>query len=287
VRSSQPPLEYLMTCSQSALEGFELARLDEVSRLRAELRSLHEEWIEAEIAARLARLLLDGHRAELQGEADSGPGCKPLPNVLPAASVLPNPAHPAQIVERFSLSLFSPAHSEPLGDSVNASQPTPVGVGQQNQFWKQPPAPSSGEGSPSALPIRNAAAPAPANLNEDHNHSNGANRIRRRADSKRAENNRSPASRSRNCSLRKVHFRCETAKHDSFVAAEIRPLRQLLLFQPRRDVSSGNPSRPDAPSTGSPIAVRIFVTGLMLAIPEHPKTLKHCSGSYPTKIARR
>jgi hypothetical protein len=40
VRSSQPPLEYLMTCSQSALEGFELARLDEVSRLRAELRSL-------------------------------------------------------------------------------------------------------------------------------------------------------------------------------------------------------------------------------------------------------
>lgn len=63
MRRSEPPLEYLMACSQSSLEGFELARLDQVAHLRVEIRNLYEQWIEAEVAARLARFLLDGQRA--------------------------------------------------------------------------------------------------------------------------------------------------------------------------------------------------------------------------------
>ena len=62
--STQPPLEYLATASQSCLQDFESARLNQISKLRKEFSEVFEEWVEAEIAARLARWILEGRRAQ-------------------------------------------------------------------------------------------------------------------------------------------------------------------------------------------------------------------------------
>lgn len=71
MRSPLPSLEFLTSFSESSLEGFELARLAEISELRREIQEIHEEWIEAEVAARLARLLLEGRRGDLTAEPQS------------------------------------------------------------------------------------------------------------------------------------------------------------------------------------------------------------------------
>lgn len=62
--STQPPLEYLLTSSQNSLQDFELARHGQISSLRKEFFQLFEEWIEAEIAARIARWILNGRRKQ-------------------------------------------------------------------------------------------------------------------------------------------------------------------------------------------------------------------------------
>jgi hypothetical protein len=122
VRSPQPPLEYLVTCSQSCLEGFELARRDQISKLRAELRDIHEEWIEAEVAARLSRLLLDGRRAEI------GAGESPqfaLDSIASArqTSATPSLAAPLSgLAGKSPVSLFRPEQCVP-GD--HRSMPSP------------------------------------------------------------------------------------------------------------------------------------------------------------------
>ena len=59
------PLEYLLTSSQSGLEGFELGRLNQIANLRKELRDLVDEWVQAEIEAELARWLLESRRARV------------------------------------------------------------------------------------------------------------------------------------------------------------------------------------------------------------------------------
>src|SRR5271154_1439914 len=69
MRSSQPPLEYLIACSQIELESFEFSRLGQIADLRGKIGEIHEEWIEAEVAARLARLLLESRRGECQLES--------------------------------------------------------------------------------------------------------------------------------------------------------------------------------------------------------------------------
>ena len=56
--SAHPPFEYLVSSSQASLESFELARLNAVANLRKEFRQLVDEWIEAEIEARMARWVL-------------------------------------------------------------------------------------------------------------------------------------------------------------------------------------------------------------------------------------
>lgn len=71
MRDPQLALEYLVTCSQTSLEGFELARLNQISSFRKQLGELQDQWIEAEVAARLARLLLEHRRAESPSSADS------------------------------------------------------------------------------------------------------------------------------------------------------------------------------------------------------------------------
>ena len=61
---TQPPLEYLVDCSQASLESFELSRSDRASNLRKELCQVADEWVQAEVSFRLARWILDRKRAE-------------------------------------------------------------------------------------------------------------------------------------------------------------------------------------------------------------------------------
>jgi hypothetical protein len=85
VRSPQPPLEYLAKCSQSSLEGFQLARLDQIAKLRDEIAEIQEEWVQAEVAARLARLLLEGHRAGSHFPGDSPALAPSVCSLLPTS----------------------------------------------------------------------------------------------------------------------------------------------------------------------------------------------------------
>src|SRR6202040_860290 len=52
------PLEYLFTSSDASIESFHLSRLNTVANLRKELNEIFEEWVEAEVQARLAQWLL-------------------------------------------------------------------------------------------------------------------------------------------------------------------------------------------------------------------------------------
>jgi len=62
--SAQPPLEYLISSSDTGLQSFELSRLAHVANLRKELRAILDEFVEAEIEARIARWILEGRRAQ-------------------------------------------------------------------------------------------------------------------------------------------------------------------------------------------------------------------------------
>jgi hypothetical protein len=62
--ATRPPLEYLVTCSQMSLESVELSRLNHASNLRKEFHQILEEWIDAEVDARLARSILDWKRQQ-------------------------------------------------------------------------------------------------------------------------------------------------------------------------------------------------------------------------------
>ena len=86
------PLEYLLTSSQAGLEGFELGRLDKISHLRKQLRSLVDQWVQAEIEAELARWLLECQRAQQSAAGSRSPEPSfPLPGATLAAAFLPLP----------------------------------------------------------------------------------------------------------------------------------------------------------------------------------------------------
>ncbi len=95
--STQLPLEYLVTSSENCLEAFELARLNQISNLRKEFSQVFDEWVEAEIAARMARCVLDGRR----GQGD-GLSIEPLASTRGASR-----EGPAQV--------FDPQHTRLLG----------------------------------------------------------------------------------------------------------------------------------------------------------------------------
>jgi hypothetical protein len=64
MRAPQPPLEYLVTASQTSLEAFELAQLNRSANLRKELRDILDEWLQTEVDARVSRWILDCRRAQ-------------------------------------------------------------------------------------------------------------------------------------------------------------------------------------------------------------------------------
>ncbi len=85
-----PPLDYLLTCSEAGLESFEVSRLNRIANLRRELRDVLDEWMDAEVSARVARWLLECKRAE--SCAADGPALPPPVSLLlgtHAASFLP------------------------------------------------------------------------------------------------------------------------------------------------------------------------------------------------------
>jgi hypothetical protein len=65
------PFEYLLTSSGASIESFHLSRLNAVANLRKELHELFEEWVEAEVQARLAQWLLARKNSENLAAAGS------------------------------------------------------------------------------------------------------------------------------------------------------------------------------------------------------------------------
>jgi hypothetical protein len=63
MKTTQPLLDYLATCSENSLQSFELARLNDISNLRQQLlqqlAATVDEMIEADIQARLAQWVYD------------------------------------------------------------------------------------------------------------------------------------------------------------------------------------------------------------------------------------
>jgi hypothetical protein len=68
-KATQPPFEYLASASQTCLEGFELARLNQISAIRSEIQSAIEDWVSAEADARLARWLIERRRSSSETAA--------------------------------------------------------------------------------------------------------------------------------------------------------------------------------------------------------------------------
>ena len=66
MRKKTAPFQYLLECSPMSLEDFELARLDRAANLRRQLRDIAEEWIDAEVEARLSHWVRENrwHRAK-------------------------------------------------------------------------------------------------------------------------------------------------------------------------------------------------------------------------------
>ena len=60
--SPHPPLDSLLTFSQTCLEGFEQSCLNRISNLRKEFREIFEERVQHEVGARVARWILDGRQ---------------------------------------------------------------------------------------------------------------------------------------------------------------------------------------------------------------------------------
>jgi hypothetical protein len=87
-------LEYLSTSSQEALEAFRISRLDRVSRLRAKIAELYEQWVQAQVDACAAEWMLDRRgagdptprpRISTRADATSPPKHEPMQGHLPCA----------------------------------------------------------------------------------------------------------------------------------------------------------------------------------------------------------
>jgi len=97
--ATRPPLEYLLTSSHMSLESVELARLNRAANLRKELHQVVEEWIDAEVDARLARSILEWRRGETPRAHESfGDAARAEPRQL-AISFLPPVSEPAVAIE--------------------------------------------------------------------------------------------------------------------------------------------------------------------------------------------
>jgi hypothetical protein len=97
VRETPSSFDYLLKCSLTSLEGFELARLNRIANLRKELRELVEEWVAAEVEARVSRWLLEARRVRKRAALPFGEPTLPFsdsPHLLDAMLAQAGPATP-------------------------------------------------------------------------------------------------------------------------------------------------------------------------------------------------
>ncbi|HVB08127.1 MAG TPA: hypothetical protein VNF00_04200 [Candidatus Acidoferrales bacterium] len=64
MKTTKPMLEYLATYSKISLESFELARLNDLANLRQQMTEIIDEWVEADIQARIAEWILVSRRQQ-------------------------------------------------------------------------------------------------------------------------------------------------------------------------------------------------------------------------------
>lgn len=64
MKTTKSMLDYLARCSQTSLESFELARLNDLANLRKQMIDVIDEWVEADIQARIAEWILLRHRQQ-------------------------------------------------------------------------------------------------------------------------------------------------------------------------------------------------------------------------------
>ncbi len=95
-----PPLDYLLSCSQSSLESLELSRLNLAANLRKQARQILDQCIQSEVEARMARWILESRRMQgsdvpayepqtLETKPSGTRSCLPAP-VQPALPVAKN-----------------------------------------------------------------------------------------------------------------------------------------------------------------------------------------------------
>jgi len=68
-----PPLNFLLTCSEATLDGFELAKLAAIANLRSELHDVLDKLIEEGVEAGLARWFKNHGRDEIKHAVENPP----------------------------------------------------------------------------------------------------------------------------------------------------------------------------------------------------------------------
>jgi len=107
----RPSMEYLASSSPASLESMELAKLSRAANLRKELQQVLEEWVEAEVDARMARSILDWRRARKSLQAETSPAPK-----LQQTKRLDGASQPRCLVSDQLAFAFAPAVSPPAGE---------------------------------------------------------------------------------------------------------------------------------------------------------------------------
>ena len=100
MESARSVFDYLATCSEPAVESFELSRLNRAAILRKQMRQLIDEWVACEAEAQLARWTRQSRRAEMPvaaaslPDADAGlPEQLALPLLSPSTRVSSKNSH--------------------------------------------------------------------------------------------------------------------------------------------------------------------------------------------------
>jgi len=100
MESARSVFDYLATCSEPAVEGFELSRLNRAAILRKQMRQLIDQWVACEAEAQLARWTRQSRRAEMPvaaaslPDADAGlPEQLALPLLSPSTRVSSKNSH--------------------------------------------------------------------------------------------------------------------------------------------------------------------------------------------------
>ena len=164
---TRPPLDYLLACSEAGLESFEMSRLNRIANLRRELRDVLDEWMEAEVNARIARWLLECKRAESSAAGATallppmslllGPQALPFLPPMPGADDSPSqqhgdPARPA-----------GTPGEHPVGQTLGAALPRgeqATGLRQLERRARRTAETLGGPRLPEGRPCQNSAPPA-------------------------------------------------------------------------------------------------------------------------------